>query len=111
MRRISIILTLLALVACLGVKAQTSDSKIARLQADMYRLFSTNHVDSFNLVVEQLKEAAQQVGDERTFYKAWGNQAMYNFSNIGRDEGLEQRIHAEHPETLRSGRKGLSRGH
>ena len=90
MRRISIILTLLALVACLGVKAQTSDSKIARLQADMYRLFSTNHVDSFNLVVEQLKEAAQQVGDERTFYKAWGNQAMYNFSNIGRDEGLEE---------------------
>ncbi len=67
--------------------AQTT-SKLDSLQKEMYRLFSKQEEQQFNDVVEKLKAEALRVGDERAFYKAWGNQANYNFIR-NRQKGLD----------------------
>lgn len=81
--------------------AQTADNAptIEQLQKDMYRYFGTTDVERFTQAVERLKEAALKAGDEKTFYKAWANQASYSFTHISRQTGLDLcaaiRNHAE----------------
>ena len=43
----------------------------------MLRLISTAEREKFYEVSNELKDVCQQLGDERTFYTAWGNQADY----------------------------------
>ena len=86
-KNVFIILALLYLT--LTVAAQTSDAsgsttagddRIAQLEKEMYRLYGTTAIDSFMLITDQLIEACREAGpsQERLFYKAWSNQAIYN---------------------------------
>ena len=70
---------------------------IAHLEKEMYRYYSSSESDSFMIVTDRLMEACRQAGrsQERLFYKAWSNQAIYSFSKVSRTRGLElaQQIH------------------
>jgi len=88
----------IALMApALSPAQETGDEQIAQLEKAMYRYFSSSENDSFMLVTDKLMEACRQAGpsQERLFYKAWSNQAIYYFSRINRSTGLEmaQQIH------------------
>ena len=85
---------LMAVVVTLVAAAQTSgadDDRIAQLEKAMYRYFSSNATDSFMYVTDQLMEACRKAGpsQERLFYKAWSNQAIYSFTKVNRTRGLE----------------------
>ena len=95
-----IIVLLLSLCLWQATEAQTTaTTELEQLQQEMYRYFSTQQVEKFNSVVERLKKVAQQQGDERAFYKAWSNQATYNFTHVSRQKGLddgnEMRLYAQ----------------
>ena len=83
---------LTAVMATLTAAAQTSgDGGIAQLEKEMYRYYSSNATDSFMLITDQLIEACRKAGpsQERLFYKAWSNQAIYSFNRVNRTRGLE----------------------
>ena len=86
---------LTAVIATLAAVAQTSgtsdDDRIAQLEKEMYRYYSSNAIDSFMLITDQLIEACREAGpsQERLFYKAWSNQAIYSFNRVNRTHGLE----------------------
>lgn len=88
-----LILTFVELLLLLLVQTaagQTSDSlRFARLQKDMYRHYSTHNTKEFLQTVEQLKVLARKAGQEKLYYKAYGNQAIYTSSYINRGEGVE----------------------
>ena len=90
----NIIIALTLIMATLTAAAQTSsgDDRIAQLEKDMYRYYSSNASDSFMLITDQLIEACREAGpsQERLFYKAWSNQAIYSFNKVNRTRGLEQ---------------------
>jgi len=94
LRRLYVI-ALTAVMATLAVVAQTSDAggndRIAQLEKEMYRYYSSNVTDSFMLITDQLIEACREAGpsQERLFYKAWSNQAIYSFNKVNRTRGLE----------------------
>ncbi len=85
---------LTAVMVTLAATAQTSgtsEDRIAKLEKDMYRYFSSNATDSFMLTTDQLIEECRKAGasQERLFYKAWANQAIYTFTKVNRTRGLE----------------------
>jgi len=86
---------LTAVIATLAAVAQTSgtgdDDRIVQLEKEMYRYYSSNAIDSFMLITDQLIEACREAGpsQERLFYKAWSNQAIYSFNRVNRTHGLE----------------------
>ena len=96
MLRRFIVAALTAVIATLAAVAQTSgtsdDDRIAQLEKEMYRYYSSNAIDSFMLITDQLIEACRKAGpsQERLFYKAWSNQAIYSFNKVNRTRGLEQ---------------------
>ena len=67
---------------------QSSADTIERLSKEMYRLFYTDSISRFMEVTDRLKELCLQAGDERTFYKAWGNQATYIYSRDSHEKGF-----------------------
>jgi serine phosphatase RsbU (regulator of sigma subunit) len=73
------------------VFAQKNDAAatIEQLEKEMYRLYPTRNVDEFMDVTERLKEATLKAGNEGLFYRAWANQASFNFSKINRQKGME----------------------
>ena len=70
---------LLLTVFCLtSLPVMASEStELTKLQAEMLRLISTDEIEQFTKVTEQLKEESKKQGAERIFYKAWGNQAIF----------------------------------
>ena len=83
---------LMAVMAILTATAQVSgEDRIAYLEKQMYRYFSSSENDSFMIVTDELIEACRQAGksQERLFYKAWSNQAIYYFLRINHQRGLE----------------------
>ena len=86
---------LTVVMATLVAAAQTSgtagNDRIAQLEKEMYRYYSSNAIDSFMLITDQLIEACREAGpsQERLFYKAWSNQAIYSFNKVNRTRGLE----------------------
>ena len=61
---------------------------IEQLEKEMYRLYPTRNVDEFMDATERLKEAALKAGEEGLFYRAWANQASFNFTKIDRQKGM-----------------------
>ncbi|MBR1415682.1 MAG: SpoIIE family protein phosphatase [Prevotella sp.] len=102
MRRIAkVIILLLLLLPGMAPTARAQadmdgDSEVEQLTKEMYNAFAKSDVKHFNDVAERLKAAALKAGDERTFYKAWGNQALHSFRHVSRNKGLEigLQIHA-----------------
>jgi signal transduction histidine kinase len=77
MKRI-INLILLAFVSLNSLAVSSYNEKdVKRLRAEMLRLISTTEIKKFYEVSNKLKDVCQKIGDERTFYTAWGNQADY----------------------------------
>lgn len=70
---------LLLIVLCLISLSVVAKNNLhmTKLHAEMLRLISTDERDHFTDVTEQLKTESQNVGDERMFYIAWGNQSTY----------------------------------
>ena len=60
---------------------------IVQLQKQMYQLYNRGDEAECIDVTNRLKEAAQKAGDERTFYKAWANQALYFANHQQRNRG------------------------
>ena len=87
----------IAFSVMVSVHAVAQNADIARLEKEMYRYYSSSESDSFMIVTDRLKEACRQAGrsQERLFYKAWSNQAIYYFTKINRSQALEiaQQIH------------------
>ena len=67
---------LTCLLCCIGGRTESSEELI-RLEAEMLKYISYDDRDTFNKVTNQLKDASKKAGDERMFYTAWGNQAIY----------------------------------
>jgi signal transduction histidine kinase len=77
MRRI-IVFLLLTVSLFFVLPAMAQDNKeLMRLQSRVLQLISTNERESFAEVSELLKEESLKLGDERAFYKAWSDQAVY----------------------------------
>ena len=87
-RRIAISLSLLLLLPA-SVMAKADTTALKKLEAEMYRLFTTLESDSFIAVTDQLKEQALEARDQRLFYKAWCNQAIYYSRGQSRKKALE----------------------
>ena len=83
-----ILLLFIAVCAPLRAWAQTSAAAdIEQLQKQMYQLYNKNDEAAFLDVTNQLKDAAHKAGDERAFYKAWANQALYFANHQQRNRG------------------------
>ena len=100
MKKRTLILTaLLCLLRPMMAQQAAASADIERLTATMYRYFSTDSVEQFMGATDSLKALCLKDGDEKTFYKAWGNQASYTFSKVSREKGLaiarEERAYAE----------------
>ena len=98
-RTIYLLMMLLPVMAA----AQKASGDIERLTKEMYRYFSTDSVEQFMSATDSLKAACLKAGDEMTFYKAWNNQATFNFTKVSREKGLsiakEARAYAEKHES------------
>jgi len=82
------ILLILLFVASAGrAWSQAATDDIEQLQKQMYQLYNKNDEVAFIDITNRLKEAAQKTGDERTFYKAWANQALYFANHQQRNKG------------------------
>ena len=77
------ILTLLVLLT-LPTSAQT----LVELEQEMYQYELSEDEQKLMETAELLKEKAQQEGNERMFYKAWGYTARYQAKNMHRNKGL-----------------------
>ena len=85
---IYILLILFLVYGMLPTWAQpVAGDDIGQLQKQMYQLYGKNDETAFIDVTNRLKEAAQRAGDERAFYKAWANQALYFASHQQRNRG------------------------
>jgi len=73
----SLLLTLAAVMVLQYASAAAKDNTTVRLQAEMLKYISTTDRERFYEVTEQLKQVGQEEGDERLYYTAWGNQAIY----------------------------------
>ena len=87
---------ILLLLFCLPVistqmlaQENVAAATIEQLEKEMYRLFPTRNVDEFMDVTERLKDASSKAGNEGLFYRAWANQAQFNFAKIDRQKGME----------------------
>ena len=69
------------------VSAQSDEVK--DLTAQMYKIYNSHDLEQFMDVTERLKAACLKAGDERTFYKAWGNQALFCCNNQRRSRGYD----------------------
>jgi serine phosphatase RsbU (regulator of sigma subunit) len=83
-----IILILLLVSGTVQAGAQTvAADDIEQLKKQMYQLYNKKDEAAFLDVTNRLKEAAEKAGDERTFYKAWSNQALYFANHQQRNRG------------------------
>lgn len=98
MTRTFLTVIVIVTMAITPVSAQDNGNvNIEQLEKEMYRYFSSSESDSFMLVTDRLIEACREAGksQERLFYKAWANEAIYYFTKIDRTRGLDmaQQIH------------------
>ena len=84
-----IITLLLALLTTVALAQGSEADNIKQLQTQMYKLYPGTDYDQFIEVTERLKSAALKAGDERTFYRAWGNQALFSANHQRRNRGLQ----------------------
>ena len=75
-RNINFLLLALLSLICLNTVAQ-ENIHMMKMESEMLRLISSPDKDAFTEVVEALKAECQKQGNERLFYKAWGNQSTY----------------------------------
>lgn len=73
-----------------GMAQTTADNEtLEKLRKDMYYHFSKSNNKEFIETVEALKKVAKALKNEKDYYKAYGNQAIYTSTNISRSEGID----------------------
>ena len=83
-----ILLILLLMSGMLRSWAQAGAADdITQLQNQMYQLYTKGEESEFMDVTNRLKDAALKAADERTFYKAWSNQALFFANHQQRNRG------------------------
>ena len=65
-----------------------ADDQISQLEQEMYRYFYTEDSLNFHKTTALLKEACLKAGDETSFYRAWGNMAIYEATHQRRTHAL-----------------------
>ena len=83
----------IVMLLSVAVAAQDQQVQLENLRSEMYRLYGTDSLQRFMDTTNKLKKVAQAAGDEKTFYRAWANQALFVFRKKDRKEGqaiLEQ---------------------
>ena len=60
-----------------------------QLEADMLKFMETKERDKFFSVTDKLKEESKEAGNERLFYRAWGNQGIYEATQQSFDNAIE----------------------
>lgn len=66
----------------------TSAQTLAELEQELYQYELSEDEQKVMETAERLKEKAQQEGNERMLYKAWGYKALYQAKNMHRSKGL-----------------------
>ena len=82
---------LLCWISLSGV-AQTArgdEAKLAKWRKEMYYHYSKHNDQEFMATVDSIMTLAKALHNERDYYKAFGNRAIYTSSNISRGEGIE----------------------
>lgn len=73
-----------------GMAQTTADSEtLEKLRKDMYYHFSKHNNNEFIETVEALKKVAKALKNEKDYYKAYGNQAVYTSTNISRGQAID----------------------
>lgn len=76
--RTIVLLGFLLCTVCLRAASGASgNDELLRLEAEMLKYMNTDERDAFTNAVEKLKEASKEFGNDQMFYKAWGNQCVY----------------------------------
>ena len=79
-----------ALLMPLTMMGQTADEgEIKRLQTEMYRLFYQEDSLAFRQTVSELMDATKKSGNDELFYRAWGNNSIYESTHQRRTHALE----------------------
>ena len=87
---VHIAIVLLLLCPTVSAQQQRNDSlEFAKLRKEMYNHFSKRNTDDFFSVTDKQKQLAQKTGNEKEFYKAWANQAIYTSMNINKGKGID----------------------
>ena len=73
----SLLLLLLSLFCCPHVWAADTQEEIEKLEAEVLKYFDTKERSMFFKVSNKLKDACEEAGDERLYYKVWVNQGIY----------------------------------
>ena len=93
MRFVRNILTVVLLSLLLQARtavAMTADSlRLEQLQKEVYRHYSKHNTEEFLRTSKQLMALAKELGAERYYYKALGNEAVYASAYINRGEAVE----------------------
>ena len=72
----------------MGMRAAANDELIS-LEAEMLKYMDTDNKEAFIRASENLLEASKEAGDERMFYKAWGNQGIYDATHQNSESAFE----------------------
>lgn len=80
---------LLGCLLCTATVQAKPDDELLRLEADMLKYIGTNERDSFFIITERMKDACMEKGEERMFYKAWSNQAVYEATHLNFGKATE----------------------
>ena len=89
------IIVLLACMSCFaGLKATgtgtgTGSDKLINLEAEVLKYIGSNDRKAFFQASEKLKAASKEEGDDRTFFRAWGNQAIYEATHQYYESALD----------------------
>ena len=92
-RNLSLLLLFLLLSPLYRQPLHAQDTAVTekeQLTRDMYRQFADNDYEALKTTVARLKELSLMTGDEKLFYKAWGNQILRGIYPEGREAALRQ---------------------
>ena len=82
------LLVLLGLMLCTAPLRAATEEEMMKLEAEMLKHIQSKDRDTFFSVTEKLKEACREHGNERLFYRAWMNQAIYEATQQKYEEAL-----------------------
>jgi len=76
------------MIALAAIAQTTAVSEKEQLRQAMYKYFNAGKQKEFFETTKRLKAICQKEGDEKLFYKAWGNEAIFTSNRKNRQGGL-----------------------
>ena len=77
------------IVTLLLPQTVAASAAIDDLEHEMYRLFYTEDSTAFRETVARLRQTCEAEGNEKLYYRAWGNLAIYETTHRRQTHGLE----------------------